>query len=74
MILSARPNSLSGAVDEFHPFQCRTGCLLQGPCDACELFLTNLCSPVDPHLSVSMYELDPMHPIFLLRVLSTSMA
>jgi len=74
IILSARPDSLSGSVGEFHPFQCCTGCLLQGPLDAWELFLINLCSPVDLHLSVSMYELDPMHPIFLLRVLSTSIA
>ena len=29
MILSARPDSLSGAVDEFHPFECRAGCLRQ---------------------------------------------
>jgi len=26
MIVSARPDSLSGAVDELHPFQCRAGC------------------------------------------------
>ena len=28
MIVSARPDSLSGAADELHPFQCRAGCLL----------------------------------------------
>ena len=55
MMLSATPDSLSGAVDEFHPFQCCAGCVCFKRALATreKLFLINLCSPVDPHLNVS---------------------